>query len=791
MVKTVRLILTAFWMRLSRMIRKILRIKNVGLFLDATPEGGVELGDVVTIYAENGMGKTTLAAVLRACADQDPGRINARKTIDSAGSIDISLLVEAGTQTAEATFSGDGWCGPQPSLTVFDSEFVDQNVYSGLEVRPDQRERLLEFALGDEAVQLKQHIDQTARDVAVQTARRAQAERTLTGFAAPYSVPDFIGLGQVRDAAQQIAALNARIEAARSSAQLNARQDPVPLAAIEFEPHAPFATLGTQLEDVEESAEQVVRAHIAKHGKPGLEHWVSQGQEYLSLNECPFCGQSLRGVELIRAYRSYFNIAYTDLKRRISNLEGTVAAELSDDRISRLASAVATNTARIEAWRDRLPLAVPILMTEHLLDALRSVRACLLTLISAKLRAPLEPVGSPNDQQIVASGLATINQAIGTYNSQITTLANATGEFKQALTTEDVSVLQAEIRRLEAAQTRQLPQVVAAVSEFQAASAERARLEERKEEARQRVDALMDATLNRYQETINDLLKPPKFGTQFIIQEMRSTYVGSGNPRSSYVLKLRGQPIPLGGRADTATRPCFATILSDADKRTLAFAFFIAKLKTDPALRGKVVVLDDPISSLDRNRRFVTTELICDLAAQCGQLMLLSHDPFFIRELHDKLGRLKPAPLIPTLHMIRGARAGYSAFSACDLEDVCSSEYYRHYKMLTDYVDGCCGASSRDVAKAIRPTLEGYYHRRFPRRIPRRTLLPEIIRMVRAAVPPDPLVNLQAVVSRLTDINEYASQFHHDTSAAVEAGPPSDAELLSFTKGALDLIYQS
>ena len=367
------------------MMRKILKIKNVGLFLDATSQGDVDLGKVVTIYAENGRGKTTLAAVLRACADQDVGRINARKTIDSAGSTEISILVQIGDQSGEAAFGHNTWSGPKPSLVVFDSEFVDQNVYSGFEVRVDQRERLLEFALGDQAVQLKQTVERLTQDIAVQTARRTQAEKTLTGFATPNSVADFIGLQQVSDAAQQIDALNARIEGARSSGQLNARQDPVPLSVIQFDSSNVFATLGTQLEDVEHIAEQVVRAHFTRHMEPGLEDWVSHGQGYLSLNECPFCGQPLQGIELIRAYRSYFNVAYTQLKRKISNLEGTVAAELSDNRINALAAAVATNTARIEAWRDRLPLDTPSIETEQLLATLRGVRVCLLNLISAML----------------------------------------------------------------------------------------------------------------------------------------------------------------------------------------------------------------------------------------------------------------------------------------------------------------------------------------------------------------------------------------------------------------------
>ena len=772
------------------MLQKILRIKNVGLFRDATPDGDVNLAPVATIYAENGRGKTILADILRACASQDSRRVNARRTIDSTGSIDISFLAQVGNQTAEAAFSNNAWSGPQPSLVVFDSEFVEQNVYSGFEVRADQRESLLEFALGDQTVQLKRRVEQLTEDIAVQTARQTQAEGTLTGFAAPYSVPDFISLRQIPDAQQQIDALNRRIEAARSAGQLNARQDSTPLAAIQFDVQGVFATLGKQLEDVEQSAEQAVRAHLAKHGRPGLEDWVSRGQSYLGLDECPFCGQSLQGVGLIRAYRSYFNTAYAQLKQEIAALGDRVSAALSDNTVDALAAAVATNTARIEAWRDRLQLDVPTLITKQLLTTLGQARKRLVTLVSTKLQAPLEPVGSPTDLEAVLGDLTAINQAIADYNCRVEPVTNAIREFKRRLATEDVNALQGQIRRLEAAQKRQLPQVAAAVADYQAAEAERRRLEKEKTQTRQQVDTLMNSILQNYQNEINSLLR--KFvGPGLAIEEFRPTYVGSGKPRSGYRLKVRNKPVALGSRADVARTHCFANALSDADKRTLAFAFFIAKLRTDPSLADKAVVLDDPVSSLDRNRRHVSTELICDLATRCRQLMVLSHDPYFIRELRDKLGRLKPTPVVPSLHAIKAVRGGYSAFSACDIEDVCSSEYYRNYRMVSDYVEGTSRVSSRDVAKAIRPMLEGYYHRRFAARIRRKTPLNCIIAMARQATPSDPLANLKPIVPELDRINEYASQFVHDTDAAYEALPPNESELHIFADHALDLIYRN
>ncbi len=158
------------------MISKILKLQNVGLLQDATQSGAVALGQVTAIYADNGRGKSTLAAVLRACQLGDAGRLNARKTIDATNAPEVKFLLPTGTHVE---FTTNAWTATLPDIVVFDSEFVEQNVYSGFEVRADQRQSLLEFALGNQTVQLKQQIDQLTKDIATQTGKKSQAERTL------------------------------------------------------------------------------------------------------------------------------------------------------------------------------------------------------------------------------------------------------------------------------------------------------------------------------------------------------------------------------------------------------------------------------------------------------------------------------------------------------------------------------------------------------------------------------------------------------------------------------------
>ena len=745
------------------MISKILKLQNVGLLQDATQGGAVTLGQVTAIYADNGRGKSTLTAVLRACQLGDAGRLNARKTIDAANAPEVKLLLK---NNNHVEFTANAWNNPLADIVIFDAEFVEHNVYSGFEVRAEQRQSLLEFALGNQTVQLKQQIDQLTQDIDVQTRKRTQAERTLTGFAPPYNVVQFIALQPVADAQQQIDALQKRIEAAKNAQQLAARKDPAEIASIPFDVAVVFTVLKTQIQDVEEAAEAVVKAHLAKHNSEDFEDWVSRGQNYLGGADCPFCGQATGGLGLIEAYRSHFNKAYADLKRQVAGLKSQIESGLADYKIESAVSAAATNAARIEAWKDQLNLTAPALDAAVLGAAIKQVREQLLAFAAAKERAPLESVGVQADADSAIAVVASIDAAIKSYNAEIRAQAATIADFKKKLATENTATLTADIRKLEAAQKRQLADVTAAVTEYQNAETERKRLDGEKTKARGQLDTLMQATLQQYQASINALLAA--FGAEFSIEQLKPTYLGGGEPRSEYGLCLRNKSVKLGSRADIATGHSFATTLSEADKRTLAFAFFVARLNADPNLAGKFVVLDDPVSSLDRNRRHQSIRHIATLAGTCRQLLVLSHDAYFVRELREKLGEHKPAPITPQLLTIRRVQQGYSAFAPCDIDDVCSSDYYRHHRLVADYVDGKSTANTRDIAKAIRPLLEGYYHRRFPGKIPRRLVFGQIIALAAQAQPGDPLAYLQPLLKELGEVNDYAGQFHHDTNPGYE-----------------------
>ena len=303
-------------------------------------------------------------------------------------------------------------------------------------------------SLGDQTVPLKRKIDRLAQEIEVQTRRRSSAEKGLAGFASPYSISDFVALTPRSNLQELTDAVLKRIEATKNSAQLAARRDPELLAPLRFDLPSLLAVLRTQLADVEHAAEDLVRAHLAKHGSHDLENWIGSGLPIAPADSCPFCGQSTAGLPLIAAYRSYFNQSYADLKRRIAGLPALVEMHLSRARIDQLVAEAATSVARLEAWSDQLSVTAPTPDVDAIRAAAMRAYQRLVALVESKQRTPLDLVATEEDENVLVADLASITAAIDAFNSSIREQALAIREFRQqlaaanpaALATDPVSV---------------------------------------------------------------------------------------------------------------------------------------------------------------------------------------------------------------------------------------------------------------------------------------------------------------------------------------------------------------
>ena len=707
------------------MLERVEQIQGVGLLHDANGQP-FKWQKVTLIYADNGRGKSTLASVLRSAATGDASLIADRATVD--GTLAPSVLLQFGSGH-KVTFAASKWSEARPELLVFDSDFIEKNVHSGGAVSTGHRKNLLQFALGEKAVAAQLAEGQATNDAKVASDAVQQLSQQLSGHHQGTTLANFEKLGEVTDADQQIDNLQKRVTAANDSALIMKRALPVAVPLPSLDLNALFSLLCTTIENVQEDAEITVRVHIAKVGSPAAEAWLSQGRGFDDGKVCPYCAQPTEGIDLIRAYRTHFNAAYSELKTKVGQLDKAVATSMSPTTVSTFAQGVSTANAAAAAWEEHVAITLTTFDAALAADKLQGLDTLLLRLVTQKQTNPTSAVGSDQDRVDADRLWGELTQLMQSTNQAIGVTKAAIEEFRLKLATENVQQLQLQIQQRQLSKRRHTTVVKSLVEQLVGARVESSKAEERKKTARDNLDALMKQMLKDYEQAINALLK--KFGASFVIEKMDANFRGSA-PRSEYGLALRGKSIPLEGGP-----PSFATALSEGDKRTLAFAFFVASTLADPNLKNRVVVIDDPMCSLDLNRKQHTRNVLKQIFAGAEQLIVLAHDAHFIRDLRDVLtpkGVSHPV----SIFQLQYAPAGYTDFAKIDVDRECESPYYRHHRLLVDFVDNGNGDHNH-VAKAIRPLLEGYLHRRFPGLVPRDLMFGQVVAFINDAKPPHPV----------------------------------------------------
>ncbi|MDO6440499.1 AAA family ATPase [Cyclobacterium sp. 1_MG-2023] len=87
--------------------------------------------------------------------------------------------------------------------------------------------------------------------------------------------------------------------------------------------------------------------------------------------------------------------------------------------------------------------------------------------------------------------------------------------------------------------------------------------------------------------------------------------------------------------------------LSEGEKTALAFSYFLSKVTIETKNPSQtIIVIDDPISSLDDNRIYNTASLIYDTFHDYKQLFILSHNFFFLKYIYPSFRKGKSCYLI-------------------------------------------------------------------------------------------------------------------------------------------------
>lgn len=762
------------------MLEKFIAIKNIGRFRDCTPRGDVNFRKLTLLFAENGRGKTTLCAILRSLQTGQPEYIVERKTLGANDPASVQIRLGGNT----ITFGNGGWSSNHPDIAVFDSVFVHDNVYAGDYVDHEHKKNLYRVIVGAQGVQLARQIEEMDGKI-----RDANTDINAKKNAASRNLPT----GTMLDtylAWQPVTGIDDEIR--QKNSEINNRQHTLDkameiqskglLAKISLPtfPSDFLTILSKRLADVTADAERRVRKQISAYGMGTQgETWLSQGLGFVVNDKCPFCGQDVIANELIAAYRSHFNDAYKDLKQQVGQLSQRLATAIGESALNAVQNQVSANLTLVEFWRQFGEITVMSFDIESVRTKYATLHDLALELAQKKQQSPTEPITLEAVFQTALDAVTSLQVSVDAYNTSVDGANTRINEQKTAARQgAEINAMKRELADLEAKKKRFEPQTIQACQEYQNAVDAKTRLEQQKNAIKEQLDLHCQQILQTYQSSINTYLD--QFNAGFKITNSRHMYTG-GTPSSHYQLEINDCAIDLGDSRTQPGTPCFKTTLSSGDRSALALVFFLAALKQDATIANKIIVLDDPFTSQDRFRRTCTQQLIRQLAGTAQQVIVLSHDPDFLRLIWEGYS---PGD-IKVLQMCRNGDS--TVIGEWDIEAETRSAYLKNYSALLDFYRERKG-TALNVVRSVRPFIEGMLRSHFPGHFQPNEWLGEFIGKIRNAASTDGLSHAQADLAEIEAINEYSKKYHHDQNPNADSEPLSEDELHGFVKRTLRLV---
>ncbi|UOR46644.1 AAA family ATPase [Helicobacter pylori] len=383
----------------------------------------------------------------------------------------------------------------------------------------------------------------------------------------------------------------------------------------EMESPKDYQTIKVKLEslfsfDIDKEAGQVskeIKEHISKVGREFIEKGIELQKE-MSDNACPFCKQEIIN-NIIQAYTSYFNKSIEQFKQDSLEVSGTLKKILEQWNIKEI----------LQSFERFEPFMKKDFSTnkESLKNALEQIKVLL-----EKLQKEVdkkEGVENKEKFQEIDKKLSENYEKLQKCVGETRNILNQKKEQKKKLEKLKKDLKEARIKK---------------------AKHDSYDSQKSKEEAKRKLSVLncRHERLNRLLEKIDKKLKELYDQKRPDIETINNYLKALNLPKYSLDKDYR---IVLN--SDALENSEAKIILSDGEKTTLAFAYFLARLKLfykKEDLKKLVVVIDDPISSLDEQRIYNTTCLVAKINQELAREKLSKAQVFVLTHNHTFMARL-------------------------------------------------------------------------------------------------------------------------------------------------------
>ena len=628
------------------------RIRGYRNFVDFEwPPSLADFGRFNLIYGWNAAGKTTISSLFAHLQSRTP-------IPDGQVEFQIDDRLVSGTALATA---------PLPEVRVFNRDYIAISVLErisdlspiyhfgeeSVETQHQLEERRLVLATAEsQLVQVERERNQAAKTLDDLCVRQAQAIKMLVNTPGKsrynyYNKADFTQTA--RRLASDRSLAPALSEAQK--AELRQQKDASAKASLAFlsVPCPDFSQVASDAASALSLSVQS-RALAELVAEPAVGQWVERGLELHtgthSTGLCRFCGNPLAKARLESIeehFDDHFRRFQTDLAARISNIDRQVELMVVD----------APDSMRL--YEDLAPgydLARPLLMER--VECARVWLAGVRGALSAKAKSPFESfdlaafvdVETVPTNRAIAEALKGVNDVIAAHNARSADFRTQTESAQAALELALVADVVDDF-----ASKAQASEESAAAASTSKDEALRLREEVGALESGARKHGLMGDELNA------DL----------------EAYLG----RSDLILKVReaGYSLVRGGSE--------ATNLSEGEKTAIAFLYFLKSLRdTSFRMDRGVVVIDDPVSSLDANSLFSAFGYMKERTEKAGQLFVLTHNFSFFAQVKNWFTHLPKGTPAARFYLVQSRDSDGVRCGSLEVLDPLLRNYQSEYHFL-------------------------------------------------------------------------------------------------------------
>lgn len=601
------------------MISKIDRITGVGRYSDYRNQSDTRFSRYTIVFGQNTSGKSTLTDIFWSWKTGKPHYIQGRKTFGYNGIPQVDLQTDNGDIHA---FPSEEWEKGNPSVEIFDTQFIHENIFEGNAITYDHQRNLHTVIIGVQGSTLAREIASIQEDMAAltaaKTAKTAEFNKT---FNKEISAADFKKLPRVENAQDKIAALQSRIESTRNQDNILKAFEAVEVYLTNIINQDTRELLSQNL-DVKLA---LVDNHItrtwkdANHSRDFLQtglHLTRDG------GDCVFCGQthSASSNELLNAYRNLFSPAYSALQAKVNHA-----------------------VSRFTKWN-------PLTHLDLMIEKLVAVKVPI-EISSKEERKALEYWKTSADTTFEKK--AKELDYVVSFEEYDAVIRFFTG-FKRkvdALRTVyvhsspvDADLLSMQLREIELSEQRHTQQWNDFFREYDEIDDVQEVKKSFREDKRQLLRRYSEQVFTLHLDTINKILK--ELDADFSITDFQPMNKLVGKTERIFSLEFFNKH-RVSIQDNTEGTANFSNTLSESDKRVLAFAFFYSMMVHDPALDQKIIVFDDPFASFDTDRRIKAASLLINphliteqgelIDREVNQLIVLTHDTYFFEWLNSHL----------------------------------------------------------------------------------------------------------------------------------------------------------